>query len=61
MDPPGDHLVVEASQFFGSRILPGVIAGYHRGNVRILDRDGLEGASCACYETDKATYTRAMG
>ncbi|MBK9446568.1 MAG: winged helix-turn-helix domain-containing protein [Betaproteobacteria bacterium] len=37
------------------------LISYHRGNVRILDRDGLEGASCACYETDKATYTRAMG
>ena len=37
------------------------LISYHRGNVRILDRDGLEGASCACYETDKATYARAMG
>lgn len=36
------------------------LISYHRGNVRILDRKGLESASCACYETDKVTYMRTM-
>jgi CRP-like cAMP-binding protein len=34
---------------------------YSRGDVTILDRSGLEDASCGCYETDNATYTRTMG
>jgi CRP-like cAMP-binding protein len=34
---------------------------YRRGDVTILDRDGLEAAACGCYATDKATYTRIMG
>lgn len=34
---------------------------YRRGDVTILDRAGLETASCACYAADKATYTRIMG
>jgi len=34
---------------------------YSRGNIRILDRRGLEAASCGCYAVDKATYTRIMG
>jgi CRP-like cAMP-binding protein len=34
---------------------------YSRGNIRILDRGGLEAASCGCYATDKATYARIMG
>jgi hypothetical protein len=33
---------------------------YRRGEVTILDRDGLQGASCGCYEADKATYARMM-
>lgn len=37
------------------------LISYHRGNIRILDRSGLESAACACYETDKATYARTMG
>lgn len=36
------------------------LISYHRGNVTILDRCGLEAASCTCYETDKATYERVM-
>jgi CRP-like cAMP-binding protein len=31
---------------------------YTRGNVTILDRKGLERASCACYRADLATYER---
>jgi CRP-like cAMP-binding protein len=34
---------------------------YSRGNIRILDRGGLEAASCGCYATDKATYSKIMG
>ncbi len=34
---------------------------YSRGNVRVLDRGGLEAASCGCYAADKANYTRMMG
>lgn len=34
---------------------------YHRGDIEILNPRGLETASCKCYATDKATYTRVLG
>jgi CRP-like cAMP-binding protein len=34
---------------------------YHRGDVTILDRGGLEAAACGCYAADKVAYTRIMG
>jgi CRP-like cAMP-binding protein len=34
---------------------------YSRGDVVILDRKGLERASCECYATDLATYDRILG
>jgi hypothetical protein len=34
---------------------------YSRGNITVLDRKGLEAASCGCYPADKATYARMMG
>jgi hypothetical protein len=34
---------------------------YNRGEITILDRGGLEAASCGCYLADKATYDRMMG
>ena len=33
---------------------------YARGNVTILDRKGLERASCTCYRSDLATYARVF-
>lgn len=34
---------------------------YTRGNVTVLDHDGLVAAACGCYEADNATYNRIMG
>jgi CRP-like cAMP-binding protein len=32
------------------------LIGYHRGEIRVLDRKGLEQAACSCYASDMATY-----
>jgi CRP-like cAMP-binding protein len=38
----------------------GLIA-YSRGNIRIVDRAGLEAAACECYAALKEMYERVMG
>lgn len=37
------------------------LIGYRRGEIRILDRPGLEAAACGCYRADRASYRRIMG
>jgi len=34
---------------------------YRRGSVTVVNRRGLEAASCTCYATDKKTYADVMG
>ncbi|KAA3628026.1 MAG: Crp/Fnr family transcriptional regulator [Proteobacteria bacterium] len=34
---------------------------YSRGAITILDRSGLEAATCDCYAIDRTTYARVMG
>ncbi len=34
---------------------------YQRGDMRILDRPGLEAASCECYEIVRAEFSRLLG
>ena len=38
----------------------GGLITYHRGEIRVLDRLGLEAAACSCYATDRQSYARHM-
>ena len=33
---------------------------YHRGDITILNRRGLEKAACGCYSTDRSAYAKLM-
>jgi CRP-like cAMP-binding protein len=37
------------------------LISYHRGRITILNRTGLEDASCECYEVVKKEYERLLG
>jgi CRP-like cAMP-binding protein len=34
---------------------------YRRGDIRVIDRDGLEAAACGCYQVVNDTYEKVMG
>lgn len=34
---------------------------YHRGDVTVLDRAGLQGAACVCYAATEAMYAQLLG
>jgi CRP-like cAMP-binding protein len=34
---------------------------YHRGDITVLDRAGLEAVACACYAADRQVYDRMLG
>jgi len=37
------------------------IISYHRGDITILNRAGLEAAACGCYQAGKNIYQRILG
>lgn len=39
----------------------GGLIEYHRGTVTVLDRRGLEAASCSCYQVARHAYTARLG
>jgi CRP-like cAMP-binding protein len=34
------------------------LISYHRGEMKVLDRPGLEAAACSCYAADRTVYAR---
>jgi CRP-like cAMP-binding protein len=39
----------------------GGLIEYHRGDLTVLDRSGLESASCGCYAVDRKAYAEVLG
>jgi CRP-like cAMP-binding protein len=37
------------------------LIAYHRGDLTVLDRPGLEAAACSCYAADQRVYDSALG
>jgi CRP-like cAMP-binding protein len=37
------------------------LISYHRGELAVLDRTGLEAAACSCYAADRAAYRSQLG
>ena len=37
------------------------LVSYSRGEIRVLDRAGLEAATCSCYQADRNTYEQILG
>lgn len=37
------------------------LISYRRGDIRILDRRGLEAAACGCYQANVSTYAQMLG
>ena len=37
------------------------LISYRRGEVTVLDRNGLKAAACSCYASERLAYTTAMG
>jgi CRP-like cAMP-binding protein len=37
------------------------LISYQRGDIKILDRAGLEAVACGCYQADKEVYERILG
>jgi len=38
----------------------GGLIEYRRGELRVLDRAGLEAAACGCYAADRRTYAELL-
>ena len=37
------------------------LVSYSRGDIRVLDREGLESSTCVCYEAARNIYERVLG
>ena len=43
-----------------SRLQRAGLIQYHRGEMQVLDRSGLEAAACSCYASDRQTYAELL-